>query len=238
MKNIIIPNKATKYILFQRTAYLKIPKTRLYRIFKKMNILPNSFYNKVVCFEALFFAESIKKMYLDDMEQEYNTIKDYLPINCNNILDIGCGIAGIDLFLKNHYKNSVEFSLLDKNEVNETVYYDLNKKAAFYNSLDLAKDFLSKNGIDETKISLLFANDKNEINTFKEFDLVISLISWGFHYPVEIYLNRVYELLNTNGILIIDIRKGNDGLELIKNKFSSTEIILDANKYFRVKAIK
>lgn len=238
MKNIIIPNEAIKYILFQRTAYLKIPKTRLYGFLKKMSILPTSFYNKVVDFESKFFTESIKELYLEDMQNEYDTIKNFLPLECCNILDIGCGIAGIDLFLNNHYKNSVEFSLLDKNEVNETVYYDLNNKAAFYNSLDLAKDFLSQNGIDKTKISLLFANDKNEINTPKEFDLVISLISWGFHYPVETYLNKVQELLNNSGVLIIDIRKGNNGLELIKNKFSATEIILDTNKYLRVKAIK
>ncbi|WP_220457550.1 hypothetical protein [Vibrio marinisediminis] len=173
------------------------------------------------------------------MSQEFKIINGYLPEKCESILDIGCGMAGIDLFLNQYYKDrSIDFFLLDKNEVNSSVYYDFNNKAAFYNSLDLAKSFLNLNGISESKIKLLFANDENEINIEQSVDMVISLISWGFHYPVDIYLERVYEILSDKGTLIIDVRKGNNGFDMVKNKFSNVEVIVETSKYYRVKAIK
>ena len=33
------------------------------------------------------------------------------------------------------------------------------------------------------------------------FDVILSLLSWGFHYPVDLYLPKVLETLAPNGIL-------------------------------------
>ena len=85
---------------------------------------------------------------------------------------------------------------------------------------------------------MIEATQSNEIDTGKKLDLVLSLISWGFHYPVGVYLDRVYELLNDDGRLILDVRTRTDGLNVLTQKFGSYEVILETAKYARVAAKK
>jgi len=231
-----IPDTAIKYILFQRTAYLRFPKKKLYRLAKK--ILFFSIYDQLVNVEALIGKERVRTLYELDMQNEYNLIKDYLPVSCTSILDIGCGVAGIDVFIHQHYKNDTRFYLLDKTRTERRVYYGFKQKGAFYNSLSVAKDLLCLNGVPESNIKLLETTDTNEINIHEQIDLIISLASWGFHYPVSVYLEKTYELLSDNGKLILDTRKNSDGLELLGNRFKNCEIISDQRKYFRVLCTK
>lgn len=232
-----IPDSAIKYILFQRTAYLIFTKSFLFRIIRK--IIPSFSYNRMVGFEAKLNSKKVKEMYLTDMEREYLSIKEFLPDNCLRILDIGCGIAGIDIFLNQHYLNrGVEFYLLDKSEVEDSIYYMYEKNGAFYNSLNTAKTTLVMNGVEKNNVHLVEATEKNDIDIDNDVDLVLSLISWGFHYPVSVYLEKVHNILNEGGALILDIRKNTDGLDLLTQKFSDSKIILETSKYIRVCAFK
>lgn len=234
---ITIPNKAIKYILFQRTAYLIYQNNRfLNSLFIRIPFLS---YNCLVAVEAFLFRNRIKKLFNDDILSEYNRIKKYLPTNASSILDIGCGVAGIDVLLYQHYKNNnLNIFLLDKTELNEKVYYGIKKEAAFYNSLSVAKSLLENNGVPPQNIHLQEVGLDRAIKFSEKFDLVISLISWGFHYPVSTYLDQVYELLKPGGVLIIDVRKGSGGESIIKDKFKNMEIIFEAPKYLRVVARK
>ncbi len=219
-----IPDKAVPYILFQRTAYLKYTHSLLYRALRKVS--PFSLYKKTVHLESCVRGNKIKAMYMDDMTHEYNVIKGDLPENCQSVLDIGCGIAGINILVNQHYKNlDIKFYLLDKSEIENNVFYLFNSKGAFYNSLELACDTLSTNGILRKNIIPIVANEKNEIAIDEKIDLIISLISWGFHYPVSTYLDRAYEILSENGRLIIDVRKDTDGLDLLISKFAHVDVI-------------
>jgi SAM-dependent methyltransferase len=229
--NIKIPDKAVKYILFQRTEYL------IYQNNKWLNKIviriPFLTYNHMVLFEAWFFKSRIKRLFSEDMECEYESIRKSLPENPASVLDIGCGVAGIDVMLIRHYEKEgkkVNFYLLDKTELNKKVFYGLEKTAAYYNSLDVARDFLIANGASKENIHTQEVAG-NPIFQGKQFDLVISLISWGFHYPVETYLDEVYDLLKPGGKLIIDVRKGSGGEKLIEDKFNSNLIVIkDAKK--------
>ena len=234
---MIIPNEALKYILFQRTAYLRLPKTLLFRLINK--ILPFSIYNQIVQLESKLFTARIKALYEDEMRREYLSIKDFLPGACSSILDIGCGVAGFDVFLGKHFRTGhPKFYLLDKTHVEKSVWYNLESKGAFYNSLDIAKRMLVQNNMPEEHIHLVEATDNNDIDINLEIDLIVSLISWGFHYPVETYLEKVYELLTHGGVLILDIRKGSSGIDAINRVFGKSEIILDTTKCQRVLAKK
>ena len=82
------------------------------------------------------------------------------------------------------------------------------------------------------------ANDQNEIRVEAKFDLVLSLISWGFHYPVETYLARVHEILRPGGHLIMDVRKKTDGMDQIRARFETVEVLVDSKKYERIRAVK
>lgn len=228
-----IPDKAVPYILFQRTAYLKYTNSFLYKALRKVSPMP--LYKPVVYLESFFRGGAIKDLYMEDMAHEYAVIKNALPEECRSVLDIGCGIAGINIFIQKHYNNEdLKFYLLDKSAVEDNVFYLFNARGAFYNSLDLARDTLMSSGIKKQNIALLEANEKNDISVAGSLDLIISLISWGFHYPIATYLDRVHEILSEKGRLIIDVRKETDGLDLLKSRFSNVQIIEETTTRQRV----
>ena len=232
-----ISNEAVIYIMFQRTSYSRLTNSFIYRVFNK--IFPFSFYNNLVKYEANTNPSRIKALYENDMRKEYLSIVKYLPKSCSTILDIGCGLAGIDIFFHRHYQDkSPVFYLLDKTYTEGNVYYGFKSKGAFYNSLKMAQTMLINNGLSIKNIHTLEANKNNDINIDCKIDLVISLISWGYHYPVEIYLNRVYDLLKNSGLIIMDIRKKTNGIESLKKKFKKVFIIMEKETYQRVLVIK
>jgi len=87
-----VPDRAVKYILFQRTSYLRFPNTLVYRVWKWF--FPFSIYNQLVAIEARIDTVRIKTLYEDEMRNEYLSITNFLPKTCCSILDIGCGVAG------------------------------------------------------------------------------------------------------------------------------------------------
>jgi 16S rRNA G1207 methylase RsmC len=202
-----------------------------------MKLLPENYkHTKLIDLEVFFRKETIKNDYIADMEKEFLDIKYSLPSKAKNLLDIGCGIGGINIFLSQHYNSpETEHYCLDKTQT-DTIYYGFKQRAAFYNSLECTKEFLLLNGIKN--IHLLPANEKNTIETKEKFDLILSLISWGFHYPIETYLDQAYSLLNSGGHLIIDIRKNTSGLTTIKERFINIKTISETDKKIRIVAIK
>ena len=87
--DIRIPNEAVSYILFQRTAYLKIIHSLPYRALKRMTSA--SLYKPAVFLEARLRKNAIKEIYLEDMRKEYESIKYSFPGEITSVLDIGCG---------------------------------------------------------------------------------------------------------------------------------------------------
>jgi SAM-dependent methyltransferase len=231
---LTIPNKALKYILFQRTEfsfYSMRPKLLRLVMNKKVPV-----YNLAIQAEALLMPGRTKKLFSIDMEREYELIKNFLPANLKNILDIGCGVGGIDIMFHKHYiaKNiKPHFHLLDKSEVNSRVYYGLEKEAAYYNSLSVARDLLIANGVEPSHVYTQEVG-RDPIFPGKKFDLVVSLISWGFHYPITTYLDYVYNALSSGGSLIIDVRKGTDGEEKLQQKFGNLTVMSEAAKHRRI----
>lgn len=233
-----IPNKALTYILHQRTGYIDRDN---YVFIRKLNKkLPTIIKdNSIHSFITMMNHKQIRSSFIQDMENEYLSIKPFLPKNCRSVLDIGCGVAGIDVFINSHYHDfPPTFYLLDKTKIEKNVYYGFKEKGAFYNSLEIAKNLLKKNGVSSSSIMPIEATDDNAINIDSEIDLAISLISWGFHYPVETYLNSVYSLLSKGGTIIIDIRKDTNGLEVFSRKFPNFAQVPIDRKYYRIHATK
>ena len=231
-QNMCVPDTALTYILFQRTGYLLFTNHAFFRAALKM--LPFVSYERMIALEARLNRERIKAHYAQDMDQEYQSMKAYLPAACSRVLDIGCGVAGIDVLLRQHYQNQaqeLQFFLLDKSQLEKRVFYGFKSHGAFYNSLPVAKNVLLVNGIADDHVITLEASDDNTIAIQDRIDLVISLISWGFHYPVETYVQAVYQLLSEQGRLILDVRKKTDGLTLLKDWFSVCDVIAEEKKY-------
>ena len=238
-----VPDTALTYILFQRTGYLFFTNRAFFRRLRKL--VPFLSYEKMIDLEAWLNRERIKAHYVADMDQEYQSMKAYLPLACSSVLDIGCGVAGIDVFLRQHYQDqnhaqaqALQFFLLDKSQLETRVFYGFQSHGAFYNSLAVAKNVLVLNGVADDHVITLEASDDNTIAIQDRIDFVISLISWGFHYPVETYVQAVYQLLSEQGRLILDVRKKTDGLARLKDWFSACNIIAEEKKYVRVLCLK
>lgn len=242
-----VPPEAGKFILFQRTEYLFFRRNAT--IQKLVRMLPRrlsyaleslfSNFDSVVSFEAKFSGKKVGELFSLEMEKEYEEMRPYLPGEAKAILDIGCGIGGIDVFLYRHYeKQNPALYLLDKTEMPKKVYYGHREKASFYNSLSIAKDFLRENGVPEERILTQEVGEDNRIEFTGPFDLVVSLISWGFHYPVSVYLEQVYANLVPGGVLVMDVRKAFGGIEEVQKRFGTVEIIHDASKHVRLVARK
>lgn len=233
--NYILPEEARRYVLFQRTSLL--PKRRfLDRIEKLLKLMKvyNRGYEKFVERYAKTEAERIDKEYFYQINTLVKTIIPHIPRETRSILDIGCGIAGLDLFLYNNLDDP-KLILLDKTEMEDVVWYSFRNKGAYYNSLNLSKEMLELNGVPSSKIKLLQASDAGDICLkSNSVDLIVSTLSWGFHYPVGVYIDSAANILKNSGTLIIDVRKNTNGRAELGRLFD-IEIIDEAPTWLTLK---
>lgn len=144
------------------------------------------------CKLALVQRTCLQRTVESEYERLYNidfySIKPYLPDKCESILDIGCGIGGLDILLYRHY-GRVRLHLLD-GETTKGRRYGYGEEAAFYNSMKETVKTLTANGVKAEDI-YIGAPDR--------VDLIVSLRACGYHWPVSLpcEANRV----------ILDLRK-------------------------------
>lgn len=137
------------------------------------------------------------EQYSAELERTFDQIKEVVKTPPRRVLDIGCGMAGIDVLIGKHWPEA-ELHLLDKDGVSPVInagYHDKAGDFSHYHSVYAANALLDANDI------------QNRICWYQylpsiEFDLVISLLSWGFHYPLTTYTP------NCTGLFIVDARKG------------------------------
>ena len=198
---------------------------------KRLNLGPR--HDKYLSAQRNLSIEDIPKV-LASYEKYYNSIKGNLPSRCNSILDIGCGLGILDLCIYEHYHrdNDLRFYLFDKSDYEENLYFGFEENAAFYNDLQLVEEIFSNYGIANDKIITMEAENEN-LASLTNIDLVISSIAWGFHFPVRKYVEEVNKLMHQDSVLIMDLRKGQNGIETLQNFFNVNEI-LDGRKSIRV----
>lgn len=119
------------------------------------------------------------------------------------------------------------------------MHYGFHENAAFYNSLDAASAMLKKNSISPSKIHCLNADNDGRISIpDQSVDLVLSLSSWGFHYPIQTYKDEVYRIMKSGASLILDIRKETGGEKELLTLFPSMRILKEHPKMLRAQFLK
>jgi len=146
--------------------------------------------------------------FVSSVEDDFKTLEAYLPENVNSILDIGCGMAGIDIPLKKRYPEA-SLNLLDSD--GKKCDYGWKTSCAPYNSREATDELLKENNV---KVDRWIEAGTQELLIF---DLIISIISWGFHYPLSTY--------NVKGFCFADLRKGKEPVR--------GRVIYEALKYNR-----
>lgn len=166
------------------------------------------------------------RQYSDELARTFDGFAPFLPHRVDSILDIGCGMAGIDVFLARRYPDA-EIHLLDKQGVSETINAGYNGSAdefAHYHDFSAAMALLSANGVKNK----IFCHDvRRDSFPNQEFDVVVSLLSWGFHYPIDTYAPKC------RGVIVVDVRRETGG-ELRLAKHGDLTVIHESNKYCRV----
>lgn len=164
--------------------------------------------------------------YSEELARTFAGMAPFLPENANAILDIGCGMAGIDVFLSRRFA-SAEIHLLDKQGTSESINAGYNASAdefANYHDFAAAMALLSANGVKNK----IFCHDmRSDSFPSQEFDVVVSLLSWGFHYPIDTYAPKC------RGTMIVDVRRDTGG-ELRLSQFGDLTTIHESKKYRRV----
>ena len=158
----------------------------------------------------------VEKQYTIEMEKEYNEVKPYLPKKIETVLDIGCGMAGIDVTMAQQYP-AAHYYLVDKTQ-NTNPVYDFQKFSEFYNDNNITEHILRENGVKNFSIL-----DKKEDIPSVNYDCIFSLYSVGFHYSLHEYIDTMS--LATDGVMLIDIRKNRGQEEILSTRFRMHTLI-------------
>lgn len=223
---IKLNKKSKKLILLQRNELLSKKQKILRKRFGRF-LFTNFF---VHFFQNQKLDESVQNLF----EKEYETIKNFLPSNASNILDIGCGLAILDIFLAQRYKKS-NFFLIDKNKVDLKIKYGFSKNYESYNNLNETKKILLSNNILGEQIFLKNAEEKIDIN--KKMDLVLSIKSMAFHYPLENYLDLLKRVCTKNTEFIFDISTERYQLDSLSEYFEKIDIIYEEDSQHPLKRV-
>jgi SAM-dependent methyltransferase len=182
-----------------------------------------------------FQKENIEYVSSKLFQDEIDTIKNFLPKKAYNIMDIGCGLGIINIFLNEIYQNEACFYLLDKNHIDTKIKYGFSLEYESYNDLSETKKILLENGINENRINL-FDVDR-VINIEKKIDLVISLKSMGYHYPFENYIKLFKNCCNKDTIFIFDIASNQYEIDFFKKYFDEIKIIYSEESIHSLKRL-
>lgn len=231
---------AAEYALFQRTDLLPPRRSGLvFRIADRLRLRQS--WDSFVRSHAAGRASEVLHDYSREMRAQFDRRIAFIPRSTRSVLDVGCGLAGIDLHIYEHLRgNDPNFYLLDRTRVEDRVWYSFKPKGAFYNSLELAKLNLIRNGVPENRVHCLEAPDDGNLDgVIRSVDLVISTISWGYHYPINLYLESVARIMSEGGVLLVDIRKGTNGLAELERQFPLlTEVVDEGETHLVVKSVK
>ena len=173
--------------------------------------------------------------YIEKKKHAFDVIDDYL-MSCNYrpnlILDIGCGLAFESEYFQKKYNSDVyllddDFDENTENQ-NRDVFFGPASSMKFYSNLDDL--FLS---YKKRNLRYKFVYAKNPIiDKAIKFDLIYSNRSYGFHYPVETYIDMIKKHSHTNTIVILDMWK-KTFKEQIK-KCNLINILEDGEQHYKV----
>lgn len=237
MKNIRLSIDSRPYVLMQRTEILpKRNDSSFLRLLTKIGLRKN--YNDYLTSYSRNHPEEIDLKYSEIMRSEARFVMQHIPKKISKILDIGCGIPALQAYLFNLLDSNPQLFLLDRTRIEQSNWYLYEEKSAFYNSLEIGEEILKLNKVPPENINLIEAPDDGNITLEpKSLNLIISTISWGFHYPISTYIESVYNILSDSGILIVDVRKNTEGEGLLNTLFV-TEVIKEEKKYRTLKCVK
>lgn len=129
--------------------------------------------------------------------KQFNDLSLYIKKDVKRVLDIGCGLGAIDVVFA--MERPVEtIYLIDGDGINER-HGEYREVSEPWNDVATAAEFVKANLRPSCAVATTWPTEP--------VDVVISLKSWGLHYPIDVYMEKVRGLLKQNGVLIVDLHK-------------------------------
>ena len=140
------------------------------------------------------------------------------------LLDIGCGPAFTTILLAVELQLQMLY-LMDGNEGERNVGYRTGMKP-WYGIGSATKNAIAA--------QIPFEIVKPDSTLTFAVDAIVSLLSWGHHYPVSTYIDLAKRSLKAGDIMILDLRRGRGGLEeMITHGFVDHGVLYEKPKFER-----
>jgi hypothetical protein len=168
-------------------------------------------------------AEAYELLERDFSDESHSILRCMGQKTPAHLVSIGPGNGIIETMILQSLSRDVNLSLIDI-EQTPSHHHGYARQGSGYANLSSTARFMSENGIEPENIFTY--NPLIDGLPEVKFDMVISLLSMGFHYPCDHYVDFILKGLNDQGLMIIDIRKGVQDLGfelLLKNDFTIME---------------
>lgn len=183
----------------------------MHPLVKELNY-PDLFRQRLINLRGDEYAEYAIHEYKTNLSRQFENILPFLSsISFNSVLDIGCGLAGIDVLIAKQF-GVRRFHLLDGDGSGE-------KKTGFNVEAmqpwdDVSRGVLFFNSNTSDDIECFSHNESDPLDFC--VDLVISSRALAHHFPVDPYIERIKACLCLGGHLILDIRNNTDGKDVLE----------------------
>ncbi len=137
---------------------------------------------------------------------EADIIDPYLrELNPNCVLDMGCGIGRIGVYLFKKYEwKYTRFILADGDSGEKQLAGMRTGKDDFYNSMAVTYEFCEANGMSNVELLNLEEQGWSAMQSVP--NLVVSFYAFGFHWPIDYFLDSIYLRLGESCLLLFGMR--------------------------------
>ena len=213
MNSFVLPKKAARLIVLQRIELAG-------NILKKIRKLFGRYFFSN--FITKYFLNSVKigNEYYKIMHDEFLTIKKFISDDDNLFLSIGAGVGGLEAIINQNLPEKNYF-FIEKNYISKKVKYGWTgqSKSEAYNSLDIQKEFLLANKMNNHQINIIDFDSGNL--PMKKFDIITSFFSLDYHYDFHLYSDYLKKVSKKNTKIIFDTIRA----DFFKKIFKNVEII-------------
>lgn len=149
--------------------------------------------------------DTVCALQINRARKQANTLvpvfQDHEP---KTLLDIGCGLGLASIILSRLF-GLTDVHLMDGDGSSE-IFSDYREDALPWNDVSLAARMAIANVPLGCLVKMYYADPNLTIPV----DIIISLKSWGTHYPVSTYLPLAVRSLKPGGLVVMDLRPGDE----------------------------
>ena len=213
MNTFVLPKKAARLIVLQRIELTG-------KILKKVRKLFGRYFFSNFITKYFLNSAKIGNEYYKIMHDEFLTIKQFISNDDNLFLSIGAGVGGLEAIINQNLPKKNYF-FIEKNYISKKVKYGWTgqSKSEAYNSLDIQKEFLLANKMNDQQINIIDF-DKDNL-PMKKFDVITSFFSLDYHYDFHLYSDYLKKVSKKNTKIIFDTIRA----DFFKKIFKNVEII-------------